>query len=96
MIREYDCECYDCPMAYPPILDECIEDIWCDKVGGKLYAFGTCGEEYLECQPIQEKSKRSHGRVYRRRMARKKEKRRRWLIRECSSTGGYIAWGGVD
>lgn len=52
MIREYDCECYDCPMAYPPILDECIEDIWCDKVGGKLYAFGTCGEEYLECQPI--------------------------------------------
>ena len=37
MIREYDCECYDCPMAYPPILDECIEDIWCDKVGGKLY-----------------------------------------------------------
>lgn len=93
MIREYDCECYDCPMAYPPILDECIEDIWCDKVGGKLYAFGTCGEEYLECQPIQEKSKRRHGRVYRRRMARKKEKRRRWLIRECSSTGGYIAWG---
>lgn len=96
MIREYDCECYDCPMAYPPILDECIEDIWCDKVGGKLYAFGTCGEEYLECQPIQEKSKRRHGRAYRRRMARKKEKRRRWLIRECSSTGGYIAWGWID
>lgn len=36
------------------------------------------------------------GRAYRRRMARRKEKRRRWLIRECSSTGGYIAWGWVD
>lgn len=69
---------------------------WCDKTGGKMYAFGTCGEEYLECQPIQEKSKRRHGRAYRRLMTRKKEKRRRWLIRECSSTGGYIAWGWID
>lgn len=73
-----------------------LNQCWCDKTGGKMYAFGTCGEEYLECQPIQEKLKRRHGRAYRRRMTRKKEKRRRWLIRECSSTGGYIAWGWID
>ena len=33
------------------------------------------------------------GRAYRRRMTRKKEKRRRWLIRECSSTGDYAEIG---
>ncbi len=45
--------------------------------------------KYFECCP---RTKR-HGRAYKRRMTRKKEKRRKWLIRKCSSTGGYIAWG---
>ena len=77
MIREYDCECYDCPMAYPPILDECIEDIWCDKVGGKLYAFGTCDDAWRE----------ERGREFRRVMGQKKKQRRIRIIEH--EIGGY-------
>lgn len=87
MIREYDCECYDCPMAYPPILDECIEGIWCDKVGGKLYAFGTCDDAWREELPSQIESVGERDREFRRVMGQKKKQRRMRIIEH--EIGGY-------
>jgi hypothetical protein len=63
--------CRDCPYGiesfekYKPYIDE--EDaencIWCDKVGGKIYAFGHCSDWYeqdIECHKNRTRKKRKN------------------------------------
>lgn len=69
------CECDECPY--------CSDD-WCDKVGEKLSLYGICDDAVTTIHMNRINTNRQNrGLAYRRRMRRKKNKRRRDIIKTC-------------
>lgn len=84
------CACDECPYC---------SDEWCDKVGGKLSLYGICDDAVTTIHVNHiHISRQNRGLEYRRRMRRKKNKRRRDIIKTCGyyPPAGWLDYEWVD
>jgi hypothetical protein len=84
-----DMHCQDCPYneTYPYDFDDSEEqDIWCDKVGGKIWHFGRCSDaDEIELKREQQYSKPSKRRRKNKRERDEKYKRHlKWIADNVS------------
>lgn len=60
--NEYDLKTqheYKLFMCYPGYEDDMEQSCWCEKVGGKIYQYGDCGERYpMDCQKMNHTKKK--------------------------------------